>query len=88
MITCWHCKAESPPAHYDRVVHNVTALHGAWVGWRMAGRFLIGPGVRITPERLRGWLWTEASGIRRPIKHLDAPARSSIAFLRPPDDAA
>lgn len=58
MSTCLHCKAEHPPDHYDRVVHNKTALHGPWQGWRMAGRYLVGPdGQRITPERLRGLAW-------------------------------
>ena len=43
MVTCWHCKAETAPAHYERVVYNRTALHGEWQGWRMCGAFLIGP---------------------------------------------
>lgn len=60
MARCWHCKAETPDAHYQRVVYNKTALHGDWTGWRMAGRFLIAPGgQRITPERVRGFLWNE-----------------------------
>lgn len=66
MPTCWHCKAESPAAHYDRVVHNITALHGPWSGWRMAGTALVSPdGDRITPERLRGLLFRAAAEARR-----------------------
>lgn len=58
MLTCFHCKAEHPPDHYARVVHNKTALYGPWLGWRMAGRYLVGPdGQRVTPERLRGLAW-------------------------------
>ena len=54
MPICWHCKAESSVAHYDRITHNKHALHGEWSGWRMSGRFLIAPGPigRITPETL------------------------------------
>lgn len=53
MPTCWHCKAESSASHYDRIVHNKTALYGEWAGWRLSGRFLISPaGARFTPERL------------------------------------
>lgn len=61
MPVCWHCKAETPASHFERVVHNHTALHAQWDGWRMAGRFLIAPGPagRITPERLLGMLWEE-----------------------------
>lgn len=56
MPICQHCKAESAEAHYDRVVHNLTALHGPWSGWRMAGRHLISPdGDRIKPERVRDY---------------------------------
>jgi hypothetical protein len=53
MITCWHCNAESTPAHYERVVYNRTELFCEWQGWRLSGRFLIGPhGERFTPDRL------------------------------------
>ena len=56
MPTCRHCNRESDAAHYDRVVHNITPLHGPWSGWRMAGRDLVSPdGVRMTPERVRGY---------------------------------
>ena len=58
MSTCFHCNAEHPPDHYDRVVHNKTPLQGPWKGWRMAGQYLVGPGgERLTPERLRGLAW-------------------------------
>ena len=29
MLTCYHCHAEHPDAHYDRVVHNKTPLSSA-----------------------------------------------------------
>ncbi|MEN4903347.1 DUF3653 domain-containing protein [Luteimonas sp. TWI1437] len=55
MPTCFNCNRESDSAHYDRVVHNRTELHGPWAGWRMAGRELVSPeGQRFTTERLRG----------------------------------
>lgn len=54
--------------HYRRVVENHTPLHGPWEGWRMAGRDLVAPDrQRISPERLRGLLFREASR-----KYLDA----------------
>jgi hypothetical protein len=28
---------------YQRTVWNVTPLHGAWAGWRMAGSRLVSP---------------------------------------------
>lgn len=61
MPTCWHCRAETSAAHYDRVVLNKHHLHGEWSGWRMSGRFLIAPGPagRITPESLRAVLWEQ-----------------------------
>lgn len=61
MPTCFHCRRESPAAHYDRTVHNIHHLHGEWSGWRMAGKFLIAPGPtgRITPEQLSSLLWEQ-----------------------------
>lgn len=61
MARCWHCKIESPAAHYERTVYNKSALYAEWSGWRMSGRFLIAPGKagRIMPERLLGMLWEE-----------------------------
>lgn len=60
MPRCWHCKAETTPEHYARVVYGTGPLYGPWAGWRIAGRFLVAPdGKRLTPERLRGLLWTE-----------------------------
>lgn len=68
MTTCFHCHAEHSEGHYERVVHNKTALYGPWAGWRMAGRFLVAPDrERITPERLCGILWRESN--RRPKKY-------------------
>jgi hypothetical protein len=47
-------------AHYNRITYNQTALHGAWHGWRMAGRDLVSPDrQRISPERLRGLLFRQ-----------------------------
>lgn len=55
MPRCRHCEAETETEHFDRVVHNKTALHGPWAGWRMAGRELVSPdGDRFTTTRLRG----------------------------------
>lgn len=61
MPRCWHCKAETPAAHWERVVENKTALHGPWEGWRLSGQYLIAPGKagRIMPARLLGMLWEE-----------------------------
>jgi hypothetical protein len=67
---CWAvgqtCPNPCAKAHYDHVVYNHVPLAGPWAGWRLAGRYLVGPGprrssVRITPERLRGLLWAEAA---------------------------
>lgn len=58
MSRCRHCNAETEADHFDRVVHNKTALHGPWAGWRMAGRELVSPdGDRFSPTRLRGLAW-------------------------------
>jgi len=39
---------------------------GRWLHWRLRGNFLISPdGDRITPERLRGLLFTESLRVRR-----------------------
>lgn len=66
MLTCHHCHAEHPEAHYDRTVHNRTPLYGPWAGWRMAGRDLVAPdGARINPERLRGLAWRDEMELRR-----------------------
>lgn len=68
MTTCFHCHAEHPEGHYERVVQNKTTLHGPWSGWRMAGRFLVAPDrERITPERLRGLLWRETLKPKRSV---------------------
>lgn len=60
MPKCWHCQAEFTEEHHLRIVYGTAPLYGPWMGWRTAGRYLIGPGgVRVTPERLRGLLWAE-----------------------------
>lgn len=61
MPICFHCKAEHDAAHYDRVVHNQTGLHGPWQGWRMSGRYLIAPNKagKITPELLGALLFLQ-----------------------------
>lgn len=62
MPTCWHCEAESPADHYERVVHNRCSLHGPWRGWRMAGLHLVAPdGTRLSPERLKGLAFRAAA---------------------------
>lgn len=63
---CWPvgqpCPNPCAAALYDRTVYNRQHLSGPWTGWRMAGRELVSPdGDRITPERLRGLLWRQAS---------------------------
>ena len=59
-VICWHCQAEHPEAHHERIVYNKTPLYGPWTGWRMAGRELVSPeGDRINPGRLAGLLWAE-----------------------------
>ena len=69
MPTCWHCQAETPGEHYERIVYGKERLHGPWEGWRLAGRHLVAPdGARITPERLRGILFQEANRRRRQVK--------------------
>jgi hypothetical protein len=87
MVTCWHCKAESPAAHYERITHNKTALYGPWLGWRLAGRFLIGPLVRITPERLSGIAWRDRVS---PVERTSSTGAHIVPFLRSvdPGDAA
>lgn len=84
MPICYHCKAESPAAHYARIVENKTALYGEWDGWRMAGRFLIAPGKagRILPSRLLGMLWQEHHARRvsgTPPPCIVLPARELFA---------
>lgn len=66
MVRCWHCHAESPHAHWLRVVENRTPLYGPWEGWRMSGRFLIAPSNagRIMPARVLGMLWEERARSR------------------------
>ena len=64
-----HTIGKNPPpcaaAHYRRIIDNHTALHGAWSGWRMAGRDLVSPdGDRINPQRLRGLLFRQAGEAR------------------------
>lgn len=73
--------------HYNRVTYNDVALHGPWEGWRLAGRNLVAPDrQRISPERLRGLLFRQASETRLAmlvqnrrsppaIKHLPARER-------------
>lgn len=80
MPRCWHCKAESSGEHYDRVVYGKGPLFGPWEGWRLAGRYLVGPaGNRITPERLRGILWAEQHRIRKENAASD-PKRDSVTL--------
>lgn len=75
-------------AHYKRIVDNHISLHGAWNGWRMAGRDLVSPtGQRINPERLRGLLFQQDSQTRiakARAKRMQArviPARERFAGL-------
>lgn len=81
MVRCWHCHAESPHAHYQRVVENKTPLYGEWAGWRMSGRFLIAPGNagRILPARLLGMIWEERARAAQVEKR---PGRPSVIPAR------
>lgn len=61
-----HMKGQFPnacaAAHYRRITDNHVNLHGAWEGWRLAGRDLVAPDrQRISPERLKGLLFRQAS---------------------------
>ena len=63
----------------ERTVYNKTPLYGHWAGWRMAGQCLVSPdGDRISPERLRGILFAEASR-----KRLFRPASSALVVTLP-----
>lgn len=82
MLNCPHCQTETTEEHYDRVVHNITRLHGPWAGWRLAGRDLVAPdGDRITPERLRGLLLRQELEARRDRARTRAAARRSKPVL-------
>ncbi|RMH94965.1 hypothetical protein EBB59_01385 [Lysobacter pythonis] len=59
---CWPegqaCPHPCAAAHYDRVIHNRTSLHGPWSGWRMAGHHIINPhGERLPPHVLDRMMW-------------------------------
>ncbi|WP_407351559.1 DUF3653 domain-containing protein [Luteimonas sp. R10] len=83
MVECWHCKAESPTEHYDRVVHNRCALHGPWKGWRLAGRDLVSPtGVRMSPQRLEGLAWRLELEQRREARKMAARIREGKKRVR------
>lgn len=80
-------------AHYRRVIENHIHLSGAWAGWRLAGRDLVSPDrERISPERLRGLLFRQASEDRvssaaarnraaRAVSILPLPARERFEGL-------
>lgn len=71
-------------AHYARIVSNQAALHGPWAGWRLAGRDPVSPDrQRISPERLRGLLFRDASEKRLAVNRLNALARSTEVISLP-----
>ncbi len=77
MPACPHCQAETPQAHFDRVVHNKTWLHGPWAGWRLAGRDLVSPdGQRISPTRISGLMLRQELEARRDRARARAAARA------------
>lgn len=93
---CWPnghpCPNPCAQAHYDRTVYNRHHLPDPWSGWRFAGRVLVSPdGDRITPERLRGILWSEAHSARKAARRqrLEAVSRMTdglrekVLSLRP-----
>lgn len=58
---------------------------GHWLGWRLRGRFLISPdGDRITPERLRGFLFTEH--LRHKLR--PRPQQRDVGRIDPQEHAA
>ena len=59
---CWRegeqCPNDCAAQLYKRVIHNETALHGPWSGWRLAGPRLVSPRKEwIAPHVLDRWLW-------------------------------
>ena len=67
---CWPsgttCPNECASRLHDRVVRNHDELHGPWIGWRLVGRDLVGPGgIRVSPERMKGLMWRHESELRR-----------------------
>lgn len=67
---CWPKDTECPnacaAALHSRVTQNHVELHGPWLGWRLAGRDLVGPsGIRVSPERMKGLMWRHESELRR-----------------------
>lgn len=90
MVKCWHCHAETTEEHYQRVVYGTGPLYGPWQGWRIAGRYLVGPGgIRVTPERLRGLLWAEARRASLNAKKTrQDPGRVFLLPAREPFDGA
>jgi hypothetical protein len=85
---CWAegqpCPNDCASQRHDRIVHNVTPLHGRWAGWRMAGRELVSPdGDRISSERLRGIMFREAGLARIAACRNRRKAMASVATLPP-----
>lgn len=71
-------------AHYRRIVENHASLSSPWVGWRLAGRDLVVPDCqRISPERLRGLMFRDASEKRLSVNRLQAASRSSRVVSLP-----
>ena len=70
---CPNCASQ----FHDRIVHNLTPLHGPWTGWRMAGRDLVSPdGERIPVGRMHGILFREAAMKRlAKCRRREAPAQ-------------
>lgn len=68
---CWPdtepaCPNSCAAALYDRLVYGKQHLTQEWRGWRLAGRVLVSPdGDRITPQRLRGILFSESMRTKR-----------------------
>lgn len=59
---------------------------GHWIGWRLRGRVLISPdGDRITPERLRGLLFSESLKLRRQKARKPAGQILSVEFRQQVD---
>lgn len=60
----------------DALVYQRLDFTGPWHGWKMRGRDLVSPdGDRLSPERLRGLAWRQASEARR-----DAARAKRLAY--------
>lgn len=66
---CWRdgrCPNDCARALHNRVVYNITPLHGPWAGWRMAGTRLVNRhGEWIAPHLLDRWMYRHGRMFQR-----------------------